>query len=145
MYVKYLIFLFRNFSFLRKKYLFQKDSILFLSYYAHLDSSGKHTAWGDLYQKYALDNNFLYFFLPSKKNFFFKNKNHFFTNNFLSYWKPCLAIFIDSEIWPCRFKNLNKKKIPLILLNARITNNSFQNWSKLKNFAESIFNKITQL
>ena len=67
----------------------------------------------------------------------------FFTNNFLSYWKPSLAIFIDSEIWPCMFKNLNKKKIPLILLNARITNNSFQNWSKLKNFAESIFNKIT--
>ena len=67
----------------------------------------------------------------------------FFTNNFLSYWKPSLAIFIDSEIWPCMFKNLNRKKIPLILLNARITNNSFQNWSKLKNFAESIFNKIT--
>ena len=38
----------------------------------------------------------------------------FFTNNFLSYWKPSLAIFIDSEIWPCMFKNLNKKKIPLI-------------------------------
>ena len=34
----------------------------------------------------------------------------FFTNNFLSYWKPSLAIFIDSEIWPCMFKNLNKKK-----------------------------------
>ena len=67
----------------------------------------------------------------------------FFTNNFLSYWKPSLAIFIDSEIWPCMFKNLNRKKIPLILLNARITNKSFKNWSKLKNFAESIFNKIT--
>ena len=81
-YVKYLVFLFRNFSFLRKNYLFKKNAILFLSYYAHLDSSEKHTAWGDLYQKYALDNNFLYFFLPSKKNFFFKNKNHFFINNF---------------------------------------------------------------
>ena len=58
--IKYLIFLFRNFSFLRKKYLFQKNSILFLSYYAHLDSSEKHTAWGNLYQKYSSNNNFLY-------------------------------------------------------------------------------------
>ncbi len=67
----------------------------------------------------------------------------FFTNNFLNYWKPSLAIFIDSEIWPCMFKGIYKKKIPLVLLNARITKKSFQNWSKIKNFAESIFNKIT--
>ena len=40
---------------------------------------------------------------------------------FLNYWKPSLAIFIESEIWPYMFKNLQNKKIPLILLNARIT------------------------
>ena len=85
------------------------------------------------------------------KKYKFKKTTHqfypidqiFFTNNFLNYWKPSLAIFIDSEIWPCMFKGIYKKKIPLVLLNARITKKSFQNWSKIKNFAESIFNKIT--
>ena len=70
--------------------------------------------------------------------------DHFFiTNNFLNYWKPSLAIFIESEIWPYMFKNLKDKKIPLILLNARITPKSFNNWSKIKFFSKLIFEKIT--
>ena len=70
--------------------------------------------------------------------------DHFiFTKKFLDYWKPDLSIFIDSEIWPCMYKKLYEKNIPLVLLNARLTNKSFKNWIKLKNFAKSIFNKIT--
>ena len=45
----------------------------------------------------------------------------FITNKFLKYWKPKVAIFIESEIWPSMFNNLNQKKIPIILLNARLT------------------------
>ena len=67
----------------------------------------------------------------------------FFTRKFLNHWNPTLAIFIDSEIWPCMFKNLHNKKIPLVLLNARLTNKSFKNWIKLNNFAKSIFDYIT--
>ena len=35
-----------------------------------------------------------------------------------------------------------KKKIPLILLNARITRKTFKRWIKVKEFAQSIFNNI---
>ncbi len=66
-----------------------------------------------------------------------------FTNKFLNYWKPNISIFIDSEIWPNMFKNLNDRKIPLILLNARITRKTFNKWIKIKNLAYSIFNNIT--
>ena len=38
------------------------------------------------------------------------------TKLFINYWKPKLAIFVDSEIWPNMYNNLYKKKIPLILL-----------------------------
>ncbi len=70
--------------------------------------------------------------------------DHFlFTNKFLNYWKPSSAIFIDSEIWPCMYKNLNERNIPLILLNARITKKTFKRWIKIKSFAKSIFNKIS--
>ena len=67
----------------------------------------------------------------------------FFTKKFLEYWKPNLAIFIESEIWPCMFKELEQKKISLILLNARITKKTFSKWIKLKNFSQEVFNKIT--
>jgi 3-deoxy-D-manno-octulosonic-acid transferase len=70
--------------------------------------------------------------------------DHFlFTNKFLNYWKPSLAIFIDSEIWPSMYKYLNERNIPLILLNARITKKTFNRWIKIQNFANSIFNKIS--
>ena len=55
----------------------------------------------------------------------------FLTNKFLKYWRPCLAIFIESEIWPSMFRNLKNKNIPLILLNARITKKSFNKWIKI--------------
>ena len=66
-----------------------------------------------------------------------------FVNKFLNYWKPTAAIFIESEIWPCMFKKINNKNIPLLLLNARLTKKSINKWMKVKNFSKSIFNKIS--
>jgi len=66
----------------------------------------------------------------------------FFTSKFLNHWKPNVAIFIESEIWPYMFKELKLKNIPIILLNARITKKTFNRWMKFRNFAQKIFNKI---
>ena len=66
----------------------------------------------------------------------------YFTNKFLKFWRPSLAIFIESEIWPCMFKNIGKLNIPLILLNARITKKTFKRWSQFKFFSKYIFNEI---
>ncbi len=69
--------------------------------------------------------------------------DHFiFVNSFLNYWKPNIAIFIESEIWPSMFHNLKQKGIPLILLNARITKKTFNRWLKFKNFTKSILNNM---
>jgi len=84
------------------------------------------------------------------KKFKFKKTIHqfypidhiFFTNRFLNFWKPSIAIFIESEIWPYMFKNLKDKKIPLILLNARITSKTFNRWSIISFFSRSIFEMI---
>ena len=65
-----------------------------------------------------------------------------FTSRFINYWKPKMAIFIDSEIWPCMYKNINKKKIPLLLLNARLTERSYKRWSYFKEFSKTIFSCI---
>ena len=70
--------------------------------------------------------------------------DHFlFTKKFLKFWKPDLAIFIDSEIWPRMFNDINNKKIPLILLNARLTEKTFSKWKKIKNLSNIVFKKIT--
>ena len=68
---------------------------------------------------------------------------NFITKLFINHWNPKIAIFVDSEVWPNMYNNLYKKKIPLILMNARITKKSFKNWKYFPNFAKNIFNKIT--
>jgi len=64
------------------------------------------------------------------------------TNKFLEHWKPNLSIFIDSEIWPNLILQSSEKKIPLLLLNARITKKSFERWKIVINFAKKIFGKF---
>jgi len=70
--------------------------------------------------------------------------DHFiFTNRFLKFWKPDVALFIDSEIWPSMFKNLKSRKIPLVLLNARFTKKTFDRWIKIKRFFKSVLENVT--
>jgi len=85
------------------------------------------------------------------KKFKFKKTVHQFfpidfvlySYKFLNYWKPTIAIFVESEIWPSIFKALNKKNTPLILLNARVTKKTFKKWSYVKSFSNSVFQNIS--
>ena len=66
----------------------------------------------------------------------------FFSKKFLNHWKPDVAIFLESEVWPSMFKSIKKENILLILLNARITKKSFDRWNKIKKFSNSIFSLV---
>ncbi len=74
---------------------------------------------------------------------FFPVDNNFIVKKFIKHWKPSIALFVDSEIWPNMIINLTKHKIPTILINARITKKSFKKWIKIRNFSQIIFNKIS--
>ena len=63
-------------------------------------------------------------------------------NKFLNHWKPNLCILIDSEIWPNLILNISRKKVPLFLINARITKKSFDRWKLAIGFAKKIFGKF---
>ena len=70
---------------------------------------------------------------------FFPVDSHYLSKKFLTYWKPSLVIFIDSEIWPNMLTNLKKKSIHHILLNARITKKSFKRWKRMGTFSKNLF------
>jgi len=61
---------------------------------------------------------------------------------FLSFWKPDMACFVDSEIWPNFLFKIKEKNIPLLLVNARITKKSFNRWKIILNFAKKVFNNF---
>ena len=57
---------------------------------------------------------------------FFPIDTNFVTKKFINYWSPSKVFFVDSEIWPNTILNIKKKKIPLILINGRITKKSLE-------------------
>ena len=73
---------------------------------------------------------------------FFPIDNNILTKKFLNYWNPKTVFFIDSEIWPNMINNIKLKKIPLCLINGRITKKTFNRWIMFENFSKEIFKKF---
>ena len=59
--------------------------------------------------------------------------------NFLNLWKPEKIFLVDSEIWPNLILKSKEKKIPIALLNARLTEKSFKRWLMFPSTAKKIF------
>ena len=62
--------------------------------------------------------------------------------NFLNNWAPDLVCFVDSEIWPNFLFKIKEKKIPLLLVNARLTKKSLNKWKIFPSFAKKVFNNF---
>jgi 3-deoxy-D-manno-octulosonic-acid transferase len=61
---------------------------------------------------------------------------------FLRKWKPDLICFVDSEIWPNFLFEIKKRKIPLVLINGRITKKTFKRWNMFPTTAQKVFNNF---
>ena len=73
---------------------------------------------------------------------FFPIDVKFLIERFLLSWKPDLIFFVDSEIWPNLILSASERKIPLILINGRITAKSFKRWMLIPETAKNIFQKF---
>ncbi len=123
----------------------------------HAASIGEAQSVFPLIQKINIENNDVEFLITTttlsagniitKKFHKFKNIKHryfpldvnFLIKNFLSKWKPNLIIFVDSEIWPNLIFEIKKRKIPLALINGRITKKTLKKWMLVSTFANKIF------
>jgi 3-deoxy-D-manno-octulosonic-acid transferase len=63
----------------------------------------------------------------------------FLINKFLLLWKPSAIFLVDSEIWPNLIIRANKNKIPIAIINARITSKTFKRWMIFPKTAQEIF------
>jgi 3-deoxy-D-manno-octulosonic-acid transferase len=51
-----------------------------------------------------------------------------FVARFLDHWRPDLALFVESDLWPNLILTCAERKIPLILVNGRVSERSFGRW-----------------
>ena len=64
---------------------------------------------------------------------------NFLIGKFIYLWKPSKIFLVDSEIWPNLILNAKKNKIPIALINARLTSKTFKRWMLFPNIAKRIF------
>ena len=93
------------------------------------------TSFEEYQKKYGSNKNVYHQFMPYDFVFLI--------NNFFKNWKPNIATFVDSEIWPNFILKVKSLNIPLILLNARITKKSFNRWRMFEKTSEKIFKSFS--
>lgn len=69
--------------------------------------------------------------------------NPIFTNRFVKYWHPDVALWFESELWPAVLSSIKRKNIPLILINGRISNKTFKRWQQFDFICKELLNCFT--
>jgi 3-deoxy-D-manno-octulosonic-acid transferase len=52
---------------------------------------------------------------------------------FLDHWKPSLALFIESDLWPNLILQAASRRLPMVLINGRMSPRSFPRWRRARN------------
>jgi 3-deoxy-D-manno-octulosonic-acid transferase len=51
-----------------------------------------------------------------------------YVGRFLDHWRPDLALFVESDLWPNLIVETGRRKIPMIVVNGRLSERSFRRW-----------------
>jgi 3-deoxy-D-manno-octulosonic-acid transferase len=65
-----------------------------------------------------------------------------YVRRFLDHWQPDLALVAESEIWPNTIMALEERHIPLVLVNGRMSDRSFQRWQKMPGIIKSLLERF---
>ena len=63
----------------------------------------------------------------------------FLIDKFLNLWKPTRIFLVESEVWPNLILKAKKYKIPIAIINARLTSKSFRRWMIFPKIAKNIW------
>lgn len=65
-----------------------------------------------------------------------------FTARFLDHWRPDLALFVESDLWPNMVISSSQRGIPMILVNGRLSERSFNRWRYLPGTIEALLRRF---
>ncbi len=54
-----------------------------------------------------------------------------YVRRFFDHWQPDLALFVESDLWPNRIIEASARRVPMILINGRLSENSYRRWRRL--------------
>ena len=60
---------------------------------------------------------------------------------FLDHWRPGLVLFAESELWPTTLRAIARHSVPLVVVNARMSDRSFRTWQALLPMARAVLGR----
>ncbi|MGH6679603.1 MAG: 3-deoxy-D-manno-octulosonic acid transferase [Bradyrhizobium sp.] len=65
-----------------------------------------------------------------------------FVARFLDHWRPSLALFIESDLWPNLILSSAARRLPLVLINGRMSQRSFPRWRRMSGTILALLDKF---
>ena len=53
-----------------------------------------------------------------------------YVERFLDHWQPTLALLVESDIWPNLIMSCSERRVPMVVINGRMSQRSFPRWQK---------------
>lgn len=57
---------------------------------------------------------------------------------FLDHWRPNLALWVESELWPNLVADTHRRGVPMVLLNAKMSERSMRGWLRFPGMIRSL-------
>lgn len=67
-----------------------------------------------------------------------------FVTKFLDHWRPDLAVWCESELWPALISETHKRGVPMMIVNARMSKTSHDRWRFLRGMARSLLTRFDE-
>src|SRR5882757_3754507 len=61
---------------------------------------------------------------------------------FLDHWRPGLALFIESDLWPNLILASAARRLPLVLINGRMSHRSFPRWRRISGTISALLGRF---
>jgi 3-deoxy-D-manno-octulosonic-acid transferase len=65
-----------------------------------------------------------------------------FVGRFLDHWRPDLALFVESDLWPNMIIEASDRGVPMVLVNGRLSEDSFRRWRRLPNSIANLLQRL---
>ena len=65
-----------------------------------------------------------------------------FVARFLDHWRPSLALFIESDLWPNLILSSAARRVPMVLINGRMSHRSFPRWRRMSGTISALLEKF---
>lgn len=65
-----------------------------------------------------------------------------YVRRFLDHWEPDIALFAESELWPNMILETDARGVPLVLVNARVSERSYLRWRRFPKTIQAVLGAV---